>query len=59
MGNSLIPSREMKVRASTPDIKVEFFSEDEIERMRKWIELNYNPERTVKRFRYSGRATMD
>jgi site-specific recombinase XerD len=59
MGNSLIPSREMKVRASTPDIKVEFFSEDEIDRMRKWIELNYNPERTVKRFRYSERSRYE
>ncbi len=37
MSNSLIPSKEFKIRSSAPNINVEYFTQEEIDIMRAWI----------------------
>ena len=57
MGNSLIPSREFKIRSTTPNIKVEYFRDEEIEEMKKWIGFQGSRSyRTYQRFRWDDRA---
>ncbi len=37
MGNDLIPSSEFRIRSGTPNIDVEYFTQEEINIMREWI----------------------
>jgi integrase len=37
MSNSLIPSKEFRIRSGLPNIDVEYFTQEEIEIMRSWI----------------------
>ncbi len=54
MGNSLIPSREFKIRSTTPDIKVEYFTDDQIEQMKRWIDHRQPGDN--RRFRWDDRS---
>lgn len=56
MGNSLIPSKEFRIRTSEVNMDVfDHFSDEEIEKMKKWLEWSNNQTGNGRRYRWKER----